>query len=270
VPLLDPVQDMNIDDEGFQKLLEKTAVLEKLFQEHPVHSRADRDEVFKAYSRKADLQEQAKLLRKEARSHQTLVMKDDLKRMKRVLRRLGFIDQDNVLQIKGRVACEINTVDELVTTEMIFGGVFNGIRPEQIVALLGCMCYEDKKKEGEVKIREDMQVPFRQLKETARAVGRAKQDCKIPIDPDEYADSFNPDMIEVLYAWTLGAKFVDVIKLTDIFEGSIIRAIRRLDEMLRQLASAAHVMGEFDLKAKFEECSKLIRRDIVFAASLYL
>jgi ATP-dependent RNA helicase DOB1 len=74
----------------------------------------------------------------------------------------------------------------------------------------------------------------------------------------------------VLYAWTLGAKFADVLKLTDAFEGTIIRAIRRLEEMLRQLASASHAIGDHGLKEKFEEASKKIRRDIVFAASLYL
>jgi ATP-dependent RNA helicase DOB1 len=35
------------------------------------------------------------------------------------------------------------------------------------------------------------------LKETARAVGKIVQECKIPIDIEEYAQSFNPDMIEV-------------------------------------------------------------------------
>ena len=76
--------------------------------------------------------------------------------------------------------------------------------------------------------------------------------------------------LQVLYAWTLGAKFVEVIKLTDTFEGTVIRSIRRLEEMLRQLASASHAIGDMALKEKFEDCSKKIRRDIVFAASLYL
>ena len=38
---------------------------------------------------------------------------------------------------------------------------------------------------------------YSKLKETARAVGRVIQDCKIAIDPDEYADRFNPDLVEV-------------------------------------------------------------------------
>lgn len=67
-----------------------------------------------------------------------------------------------------------------------------------------------------------------------------------------------------------GQKFVDVCKLTDVFEGSIIRALRRLEELLRQLASAAHAIGNAELKELFETGSGRIRRGVVFAASLYL
>lgn len=48
---------------------------------------------------------------------------------------------------------------------------------------------------------------------------------------------------------------------------SIIRLIRRLDEAIRQLASAAHAIGDMALKEKFELCSSKIRRDIAFAGA---
>lgn len=53
-------------------------------------------------------------------------------------------------------------------------------------------------------------------------------------------------------------------------QGSLVRAIRRIEEILRQLMSAASVIGDLDLKAKFEEASDKIKRDVIFAASLYL
>jgi ATP-dependent RNA helicase DOB1 len=77
-------------------------------------------------------------------------------------------------------------------------------------------------------------------------------------------------MIEVVYAWCEGAKFADICKLTDIFEGSIIRALRRLEELLRQMVCAAKQIGNVELEKKFTEGITLIKRDIVFAASLYL
>jgi len=58
--------------------------------------------------------------------------------------------------------------------------------------------------------------------------------------------------------------------MTDIFEGSIIRAIRRLEELLRQMCSAAKAIGNTELESKFTAGIALIKRDIIFAASLYL
>lgn len=58
--------------------------------------------------------------------------------------------------------------------------------------------------------------------------------------------------------------------MTKAFEGSIIRAIRRLEELLRQLTLAAKSIGNSDMEEKFAAGVVAIKRDIVFAASLYL
>ena len=66
------------------------------------------------------------------------------------------------------------------------------------------------------------------------------------------------------------AKFSEIIDMTDQFEGSVIRTIRRLEELLRQLISACEAIGSLELSEKFKQCRTAIKRDIVFAASLYL
>jgi ATP-dependent RNA helicase DOB1 len=58
--------------------------------------------------------------------------------------------------------------------------------------------------------------------------------------------------------------------MTDAYEGSLIRLFRRLEELLRQMAEAAKVMGSEELANKFDASLKMIRRDIVSAQSLYL
>ena len=115
-----------------------------------------------------------------------------------------------------------------------------------------------------------MQGPFRQLQTIARTIAKVKNDAKLQCDDDDYVNSFNPVLMEVFLAWAAGSNFSDVCKMTDVFEGSIIRAIRRLEELLRQMASAAASIGNTDLKSKFEESASKIRRGVVFAASLYL
>ena len=179
---------------------------------------------------------------------------------------------DAVIALKGRAACELNTADELVIAELLLDGVFGDLEPPVIAALLSCMVFGEKRKgdAGPPNVRKQLLAPFAKLQAAAKLVGKAMHDAKIAVDVDEYVDKFNPDMMELLFEWANGAKFVDVMKVTDAFEGTVIRVIRRLDELLRQLASAAFAIGAFELKGKFEDASAAIKRDIVFAASLYL
>ena len=58
--------------------------------------------------------------------------------------RLGHTTQENVIDLKGRVACEVSTCDELLATELMFSGVFNDLTPEQTVALCSCLVFEEK------------------------------------------------------------------------------------------------------------------------------
>jgi superfamily II RNA helicase len=63
-----------------------------------------------------------------------------------------------------------------------------------------------------------------------------------------------------------------LFQLTDQFEGSLIRVFRRLGELLRQMAQAAKVIGNSELKEKFEKASEMLERpnSVIFCSSLYL
>ena len=49
-----------------------------------------------------------------------------------------------------------------------------------------------------------------------------------------------------------------------------MRAFRRIEEVLRQLVTAAKVIGDQDLADKFETAMNSIKHGVVFAGSLYL
>ena len=198
-------------------------------------------------------------------------MRETLRNMSRVMRRLGLVSADGIVQTKGRVACEINTADELLVTELIFSGAFNELDVAQTAALLSCLVFSEKgDDEAAGKLSEELAAPFRALQAAARRIAEVSLDCKIELDADEYVASFKAEMMPVVHAWVRGAKFVEVMALTTQFEGSIIRVVRRLEELCRQLADAAKAIGDEALEGKFKEASGKMRRDIIFAASLYL
>jgi ATP-dependent RNA helicase DOB1 len=191
--------------------------------------------------------------------------------MKKVLRKFEYITAEGVLCIKGKFSCELSAADELVLTNMVFDGVFGGLSIDQTVALLSCFVHKEASKDSaNMRVRGDMQGPLRLLQGAARNVARACAEAHMAVDEEEYVASFNPGLVDVTFAWSAGAKFVEVCKLTDVFEGSIVRVLRRLEELLRQLAAAALAIGNSELMEMFEEGSKRIRRGVVFTSSLYL
>lgn len=96
------------------------------------------------------------------------------------------------------------------------------------------------------------------------------QEAKIEIDVEEYVTKFDTGLVDVVHAWCQGAKFFEICKMCDMFEGSIIRSMHQLEELLRQLQTAAKAIGNTELEGKCSEGRNKLKRDIVFAASLYL
>lgn len=108
------------------------------------------------------------------------------------------------------------------------------------------------------------------MQDSARQIAKVAKECKLPLVEEEYVQSFKPELMDVFYAWAKGAKFSQICKMTDVFEGSLIRCFRREEELLRSLSEAAQVIGNTELQTKFEKGIEVIKRDVVFAGSLYL
>ena len=270
LPLLDPIEDMEIEDKQLEELIQAkdkiNSELAKIAQKAQITPAQQMQ-----YDRKQELKEQIKTIEEAVKKSSEMIMKQDLVNMKRVMRRLEMCDKNDVPSLKGKVACRISAADELVLTELLFSGVFQDIDPYQLAALCSCLVYTDAKSEGKPTKDEKLSGPFNKLKEIAEKVATVMIESKIPLEREDYVKKFNPDIMDIVYKWCHGAKFKDICEAAnDIFEGTIIRAFRRLDELLQQIAESCKVIGNLELMAKFEEAQKNLKRGIIFTASLYL
>ncbi|KAF9129681.1 ATP-dependent RNA helicase mtr4 [Mortierella sp. 14UC] len=273
IPILDPVEDMGIRTPAFQRVVRQVETLEELLYQHPMADlRVDNNRAkYEQFLERSDAQAKVGTLKAKLRKAVAVTQMTELKDRKRVLRRLAFTTTSDVVVVKGRVACEINTPDGLLLTELIFNGAFRELTCEQIVAMMSCFCFQEKLDAAPTKLKEVLSTPFKLLQETARAIATVEVECRIPdVDVDTYVQKFKPDMMDVAFAWANGASFEELITMTDAFEGSIIRMFRLLEEMMRQMAAACKALGNEDLEKKFLDGIKSIKRGVVFAASLYL
>ncbi|XP_036164424.1 exosome RNA helicase MTR4 isoform X8 [Myotis myotis] len=143
VPLLDPIDDMGIQDQGLKKVIQKVEAFEHRMYSHPLHNDPNLETVYTLCEKKAQIAIDIKSAKRELKKARTVLQMDELKCRKRVLRRLGFATSSDVIEMKGRVACEISSADELLLTEMMFNGLFNDLSAEQATALLSCFVFQE-------------------------------------------------------------------------------------------------------------------------------
>ncbi|KAN0134981.1 DSHCT (NUC185) domain containing protein [Lactarius tabidus] len=183
-----------------------------------------------------------------------------------VLKELKFLESNSTVSLKGRVACEINSVNELVLTELILENTLAAYEPEEVVALLSSFVFQEKTAVEPVfppRLEDGRDALQAILDRVAQVQDRHK------VVSDEHRWSLNFGLMEAVYEWAKGMPFDQLTALTDAAEGTIVRVITRLDETCREVRDAARVIGDAGLMKKMEEAQMKIKRDIVFAASLY-
>lgn len=261
-----PLKDFKIFDlDLLDKLNKMSSVRGKIESLDCVHAPDFKDQfqkVFEVMSVKEEL-ERCEYLMSEA----SLALLPEYHCRIDVLKDLKYIDSGSTVQLKGRVACEMGS-HELMVTELMFENQLTDRPPEEIAALLSCMVFQQRNC-SEAELTPTLKKGVEDIKKCAEKVGAVQVACGLLQPVGDFVEQFNFGLVEVVYEWARGMPFSDITQLTDVQEGVIVRTIQRLDETLRDVKDAARVIGDPVLYQKMDQASAIIKRDIVFAASLY-
>lgn len=163
--------------------------------------------------------------------------------LKRKLMKHGYIDRKtDGLTNKGRFASKIYA-DEMLMSELLFGGVFNKLSETDINVLLGAIVYEPRRadkfytKMKTPKVRIDMSNPLVRKRLTLKNL--------VVID-------------DVMRSWSNGCEFKELLQKTNLAEGDIIRLFRQVIDRLGQIMKAEHAITD-----KLKRCLKKVDRDVV-------
>lgn len=206
-------------------------------------------------------------------SDQNLNLLPDYERRLAVLKDTGFIDQNHNVLLKGRVACEINSGYELVLTELILDNFLGDFEPEEIVALLSVFVYEGRTREEEPPIvTPRLARGKKRIEEIYSKMLTVYENHQVPLTREEaeFLEKKRFALMNVVYEWARGLSFKEIMEISVEAEGTVVRVITWLDEICREVKTASIIIGNSNLHMKMSQAQELIKRDIVFAASLYL
>ena len=255
--------------EGKQEYEELSARLERLEEMRNAIGTVDASAV-ELCRKKTSLMQKFKDLRIKIRNLTDVVKQQDMRHMRRILEKLNMVSREGVVLDKGRVASVITAGDELVMTEMLYDAVLKDLTPQQIAALMTVFACDEGSKETPM-IPDDLSEKWEATKAIIEKIVSISNESGLNLKLDEYMKSFDPTYMMLTYNWAGGADFAELMADNpQFFEGSVIRTIKRTEEILRQASRAAKEMGESALELSILDAIKVIKRDIVFAASLYL
>jgi ATP-dependent RNA helicase DOB1 len=206
--ILDPIENMGITDESFKRLIRKIETLEARLLANPLHNSPRLPALYDQYAEKKRLGGEMREVKRQIDTATAIIQLDELKCRKRVLRRFGYISEEEVVQLKARVACEVSTGDELLLTELLFDGFFNELTPQQCAAMLSCFVSDEKLSAEPLK--EPLAKIYRELERHARTIAKVSQESKLAVNEDDYVASFKQQLVEVVFAWANGKTFGEI------------------------------------------------------------
>jgi antiviral helicase SKI2 len=204
-------------------------------------------------------------------SNENLTLFPDFQQRLVVLRQMGYLENGtDVVTLKGRVACEMNTGSELLTTEIVFKNILEPLNPPEAAAILSALVFQEKNEE-ETMLTSRMEVARAQMFSTLNALNDLQSLVGIDVSRLESdKPTMNFGLSSVVYEWARGVSFKEITSMTSTSEGTVVRCITRLDELCKDIRNAARVIGNPSLYRKMEAASLCFKRDICFQTSLYV
>lgn len=246
------------------EVMAEVAALRTAMREHPVHHCPDREKHarFAEAALRAERDAQSVQRQVERRTN-TIAVRFD--RICSVLESLGYLTGgvESTVTDSGRMLSRLYSELDLVTSESIRAGVFGGLTPPQLAAVLSCLVYEarggDRGERLELPDRASREAHAR-LRTVWRDVSAIETDCRLDPHP-EPETGFG----SAIHAWVAGAELSFVLELCDLTAGDFVRWARQVVDIAGQVANAA---GPGTLRDTARQVIAATRRGVVDVALL--
>ncbi len=185
-------------------------------------------------------------LRKQESGQQVRIMASYNHKIK-LLKQLGYIQGDKLTE-KGKFATKIYS-NELLITELFFSEIYKDLSDAELNILIASVIYEPRGKDF-----------F-----TLKGINRTFDNIARAISKSSYAQKelnklFVKRMCRVIGDYTNGVEFRELLELCSLDEGDLIRLIRRVIDMIRQIEKAS---SDYEFTERLYSCQDKIYRDVV-------
>jgi ATP-dependent RNA helicase HelY len=233
------------------------AQLRRRLQSHPVHACPDREEHARWGERYFKLKRETDGLRSKIRGRTNTIARH-FDRVCDVLAKTGYLTEDSQVTPEGSVLRRIYGERDLLTSQMLNGGHFEGLSPSEMAALVSLLVYQGKREERPgIPALPSMalQERYSALVKIWSTVTDYEEDAGIPLTSDPDSGLVGP-----IYRWSTGQSLRRALENSDLSAGDFVRWSKQVIDSLDQVRSASQSL---DVRATAEEAIDAVRRGVV-------
>jgi ATP-dependent RNA helicase DOB1 len=183
MPQLDPLRDYNIDSKNQEELKEILGKEQQLNEKIRALEQKYGGAMTGKLQEAAELQNEIRKKEVDASLSPLKKFEEEFRQRKDVLRKLGHIDMDDTVTLKGRAASQIDTGDELLITELMFDGTFGALDEHELASLLSCMVPVENS-QGCPKLPLRLSNALTRLKQVAGHIYKVSTECSLDMEFD--------------------------------------------------------------------------------------
>ena len=243
----------SIDQRQRVKLENELDGMRRALRQHSCHSCNDR-ETHARFAEKADrLNRESEGLRARV-ENRTHVISKTFDRICDVLTHLGYIEGEKPLE-QGKILTKIFAESDLLLTESIRRGVFEGLSPTELLSVASAMIYQGRSSEPY-----SPKMPNENVTQALVAVSRIWIELEAIENEFDVKTQREPDFgfCYASFRWANGHSLSSVLKGTEMTVGDFVRSIKQLIDLLTQIGGAAE-----DLRPACREGIKRLDRGVV-------
>ena len=173
-----------------------------------------------------------------------------------VLIDFGYLENDYPTP-KGITTSQIRSENELYIAEIIFSGILENLTPSQLSAVICAVVTEDLRIEiPYIPFSEPVRKTLNLIRNIRRKIEKVQNnyDVEAPL----YINPYFSSLIEL---WVEGAEWESINEQIDIGEGDIVRAFKRVVDVLRQFTTIENVPEALVFTAR-EAIDKILREPV--------
>ena len=225
------------------------------------------DHISKFYNYKS-IQDNIEKINKEI-NPENMKYFEEFNKRKNILKEMNFINEDDMLTLKGKAAREINTTDCVIISEILISDILSKLNDDEIVAFLSG--FATNKNQIEInypKISDSLNEAYEKFLGIYEKIKNEEE--KNNFEENKYNRRFLPDVSMAIKSWMNGAPFGEICKLTDLEEGKLYNLILRIFLFMEEIFNFYTVLGNVKETQRFNKIKNSLLRGIMGVQSLYL